>query len=63
MTVQPNRPPTPAKIIVLVDLEEGARMLSHMPHANPEDVAIGDPVVARIVTEGETPMVVFDPAP
>ncbi len=63
VTVQPNRPPKPARIIVLVDLDEGARMLSHMPDASPEDVAIGDPVVARIVTEGETPMVVFDPAP
>ena len=38
-------------------------MLSHMPNADPERVAIGDKVIARIVTEGETPMVVFDPGP
>lgn len=63
VTIQPKRPPTPSKIIVLVDLEEGGRMLSHMPAAAPEQVKIGDPVIARIDTEGETPMVVFDPAP
>ena len=63
VTVQPKKPPEPARIIVLVDLEEGARMLSHMPNADPERVAIGDKVIARIVTEGETPMVVFDPGP
>ncbi|MDA4845116.1 Zn-ribbon domain-containing OB-fold protein [Hoeflea poritis] len=63
VTVQPKRPPDPDRVIVLVDLEEGARMLSHMPNADPENVAIGDKVIARIVTEGETPMVVFDPAP
>ena len=63
VTVQPNRPPKAPKIIVLVDLEDGARMLSHMPDAAPADVSIGDAVVARIVTEGATPMVVFDPAP
>jgi uncharacterized protein len=62
ITIQPNRPPKPTKIIVLVDLEEGARMLSHMPNAAPEDVAIGDAVVARIVTKDETSMVIFDPA-
>jgi uncharacterized OB-fold protein len=60
VTIQPKRPPTRAKIIVLVDLEEGARMLSHMPTATPDAVKIGDAVIARIVTEGETPMVVFD---
>jgi len=63
VTIQPKKPPAPAKVIVLVDLQEGGRMLSHMPNADPEKVAIGDNVIARIVTEGETPMVVFDPAP
>ncbi|GKY89619.1 Zn-ribbon domain-containing OB-fold protein [Sinisalibacter aestuarii] len=63
LTVQPKKPPQPARIIVLVDLEEGGRMLSHMPAATPDSVAIGDAVTARIVTEGETPTIVFDPAP
>lgn len=63
VTIQPKRPPEPAKVVVLVELDEGGRMLSHMPGADPDAVAIGDAVVARIVTEGETPMVVFDPAP
>lgn len=63
VTVQPKKPPAPARVVVLVDLEEGGRMLSHMPDADPDTVAIGDKVIARIVSEGETPMVVFDPAP
>lgn len=63
VTVQPKKPPAPARVIVLVDLEEGGRMLSHMPNADPETVAIGDKVLARIVTEGETPTVVFEPRP
>lgn len=62
VTVQPKRPPAPPKVVVLVDLAEGGRMLSHVPGADADSIAIGDPVKARIVTEGETPMVVFDPA-
>ena len=61
VTLQPKRPPEPPRVIVLVDLDEGGRMLSHMPGV--QNAAIGDRVSARIVTEGETPMVVFDPAP
>nr|WP_284040879.1 OB-fold domain-containing protein [Phaeovulum sp. NW3] len=62
MTVQPKKPPEPPRIVVLVDLDEGGRMLSHMPAATPDSVAIGDAVTARIITEGETPTVVFDRA-
>ena len=60
VTIQPRRPPAAPTIGVLVDLEEGARMLSHLPGADPAAVAIGAAVQARIVAEGETPMVVFD---
>jgi uncharacterized OB-fold protein len=62
VTIQPRRPPEPARVIVLVDLEEGGRMLSHMPGADPDSVAIDDVVMARIVTEGDVPTVVFEPA-
>ena len=62
VTIQPKRPPAAPGIIVLVDLEEGGRMLSHMPDADPDRVAIGDAVTARIVTEGDVPTVVFEAA-
>ncbi|MBV7407354.1 OB-fold domain-containing protein [Maritimibacter sp. DP1N21-5] len=62
VTIQPKRPPEPASVIVLVDLEEGGRMLSHMPGADPAQVAIGDAVTARVVTEGDIPTVIFEPA-
>lgn len=47
--------------VSLVDLAEGARMMSRVEGANPETVRIGMKVAARIVQEPE-PMVVFTPA-
>lgn len=43
--------------LVLVDLDEGFRMMSRVDGVAPEDVAIGDRV--RVRFDGETP--VFDP--
>lgn len=62
VTVQYPRPPALPHAIVLVDLDEGVRMLSHMPKVAAESIRIGDRVQARIVAGGEVPMVVFDPA-
>lgn len=50
-----------ATSIVLVDLEEGPRMMSTI--AGDVDLPIGTKVTARVETDGETPRVVFDPAP
>lgn len=61
VTVQYPRPPAPPHAVVLVDLDEGVRMLSHMPDTDAESIRIGDRVRARIVTGGDVPMVVFDP--
>jgi uncharacterized protein len=47
--------------VSLVDLAEGARMMSRVESANPDSVHIGMKVDARIVQEPE-PMVVFVPA-
>ena len=63
VTVQYPRPPAPPHAVVLVDLDEGVRMLSHMPGTDAESICIGDRVVARIAAGAEGPMVVFDPAP
>lgn len=63
VTVQYPRPPAPPHAVVLVDLDEGVRMLSHMPGTPAEGIRIGDRVMARVATGAEGPMVVFDPAP
>ena len=44
--------------IVLVDLEEGPRMMSTI--AGDRDLPIGSNVVARIEAEGDQPRIVFD---
>jgi uncharacterized OB-fold protein len=46
--------------IVLVDLEEGPRIMSHLPDVAPDDVAIGQSVAARIAADGDQHIVVFD---
>jgi len=47
--------------VALIDLAEGARMMSRVETIAPDAVRIGLAVVARIVEEPE-PFVVFDPA-
>ncbi|PWR17580.1 Zn-ribbon domain-containing OB-fold protein [Zavarzinia aquatilis] len=48
--------------IALVDFAEGGRMMTRVDGIPPTDVRIGQPVVARIVTEDGAPVVVFTPA-
>lgn len=48
--------------IAIVALEEGARMMSRVEGLDPTEVKIGMAVKARIVTEDNLPIVVFDPA-
>lgn len=48
--------------VVLVDLEEGARMMSHVVDCDPHAVKIGMPLTARIVEREGKPLVVFAPA-
>lgn len=45
--------------IALIDLEEGVRMMSRVEGMAPEDVRIGMPVKASIVTDRGQPLVVF----
>lgn len=62
VTVISQKPPTPNYNVVLVDLEEGPRMMSRVDGVAPEDVRIGMAVTARVVRENETAIVVFEPA-
>ncbi|WP_180901648.1 Zn-ribbon domain-containing OB-fold protein [Martelella soudanensis] len=66
-TVLHNRPKPgddrPARhALVLVDLDEGPRMMSRLPDTDPDAIAIGMRVSARITGEAGKHVVVFDPA-
>lgn len=65
VTVVSQKPPTPNYNLVLVDLDEGPRMMSRVEGIAPEAVHIGMRVRAKIGRgEGEydAPLVVFEPA-
>lgn len=47
--------------IVLIDLDEGPRMMSHLPNTAAEDIHIGMRVRARIEGQEGERAVVFDP--
>lgn len=59
VTVIRPKPPQQPYNVVLVDLAEGPRLMSRLEGGEP---AIGMKVKARIVQEGEAPVLVFDPA-
>lgn len=59
--VQRSKPPKPDQNVVLVDLDEGVRMLSRVEGIEPAEVTIGMRVAARVVVDAETPHVVFEP--
>ena len=60
-TVVRQRPPATDYNVVLVDLEEGPRMMSRVDGLPAADVRIGMHVEARIIQEGGSPLVVFVP--
>jgi len=62
ITVVSQKPPSPGYSVCLVDLAEGPRVLARLEGVPPRQVPIGAPVRARIVTEGQTPLLVFEPA-
>jgi len=62
VTIMRPKPPQAPYNVVLVDLEEGPRMMSRVEGLAPGDVRIGMAVQARIATQDDKPLVVFDPA-
>ena len=48
--------------VVLVDLQEGVRLMSHVVDCDQHTVTIGMPVSARIIEKEGKPLVVFAPA-
>lgn len=59
--VHPKSPEAPYNV-ALVELEEGPRLMSRVDGVEPEDVAIGMKVVARIDRDGAEPLLLFVPA-
>lgn len=60
VTIMRPKPPQAPYNVVLVDLEEGPRMMSRVEGLAPEAVRIGMAVQARIATQDDKPLVVFD---
>ncbi|GAB3661981.1 Zn-ribbon domain-containing OB-fold protein [Ramlibacter alkalitolerans] len=60
-TIMRPRPPQQPYNVVLVDLEEGVRVMSRVEGVPPEAVKIGMPVQARIGMQDEKPILLFDP--
>ena len=56
------KPPEAAYNVVLVELDEGPRLMSRVEGVALEQVVIGMKVVARIDREGAEPLLLFDPA-
>lgn len=61
VTLVSRKPPEPPYNVVLVDLDEGARMMSRVDGIPAEDVHIGMRVRARIVNENDMPLLIFEP--
>ena len=61
-TIVRPKPPQAPYNVVLVDLEEGVRVMSRVEGVAPEAVTIGMPVQARIGTQDDKPILLFDPA-
>ena len=55
-----QRPPAAAYSVVLVDLDEGARMMSRVDGIAPDQIRIGQRVKAKVIQENEQPLVVFE---
>lgn len=56
------KPPEAAYNVVLIDLDEGPRLMSRVEGVAPEQVVIGMRVVARIERGGAEPVLLFDQA-
>jgi uncharacterized OB-fold protein len=62
VTVVRKKPPEPSYNVVLIDLEEGPRLMSRVEGVASDAVAIGLAVQAAIVEEEGEPVLVFRPA-
>ena len=62
VTVVRKKDPADSYNVVLVDLAEGPRLMSRLDGIDNDTIAIGMTVKARIIIEGDKPLLVFTPA-
>ena len=62
LTLVSPKPPAEPYNVVLVDLDEGARLMSRVDGIAPHALRIGQRVRARIIEENGAPLLVFVPA-
>ena len=62
VTVVRKKDPADSYNIVLVDLAEGPRLMSRVDGVGVDDVTIGMPVRASIISQGDAPLLVVVPA-
>lgn len=62
VTVIARKDPGENYNVVLIDLDEGPRLMSRVIDIAPDAVVIGQRVRARIIWEGDQPLLVFVPA-
>ena len=62
VTIARKRDPEPDYTIVLVDLDEGPRLMSRVDGIAPDEVKIGLAVQAKIIGESDMPVLVFEVA-
>ena len=60
VTVISQRPPAVAYNVALIDLDEGARMMSRVDGIEPSAIQIGQRVKAKVIEENEQALVVFE---
>ena len=56
-----QRPPAEPYNVVLIDLDEGARLMSRVDGATPDTLRIGSRVRAQIIEEAAAPLLIFTP--
>lgn len=61
-TVVSQKPPTPNYNVVLIDLDEGVRLMSRVDGVPNDQVKIGMRVKAKVIRENDKPLLVFVPA-
>ena len=62
VTVVRKKDPADSYNVVLVALSEGPRLMSRVEGIAPDEIKIGMAVRARIISEDDKPVLVFDPA-
>lgn len=62
VTVVRKKDPSDSYNVVLVDLVEGPRLMSRVDGVDNDTITIGMAVRAKIISEGDKPLLVFTPA-